>query len=88
MFNITQRYQFQFTNVHNLFKKVIRTEDRGLLTYLLENVDFMFSLLHVYLYNLYNCNQNITGKCICNQLDGDDDDDDDDVMYYVVSIFA
>jgi hypothetical protein len=48
MFNITQRYQFQFTNVHNLFKKVIRTEDRGLLTYLLENVDFMFSLLHVY----------------------------------------
>ena len=36
------------------FLKVIRTEDRGLVTYLLENVDFMFSLLHVYLYNLYN----------------------------------
>lgn len=40
-----------------LKKKVIRTEDRGLLTYLLENVDFMFSLLHVYLYNLYNCHK-------------------------------
>ena len=35
-------------------KKVIRTED---LTCLLENVDFMFSLLHVYLYNLYNCHK-------------------------------
>ena len=34
-------------------KKVIRTEDRGLLTYLLENVDFIFSLLHVYLYNCH-----------------------------------
>ena len=39
------------------FLKVIRTEDRGLVTYLLENVDFMFSLLHVYLYNLYNCHK-------------------------------
>ena len=40
-----------------LKKKVIRTEDRGLLTYLLENVDFMFSLLHVYVYNLHNCHK-------------------------------
>ena len=40
-----------------VFKEVIRTEDRGLLTCLLENVDFMFSLLHVYLYNLYNCHK-------------------------------
>ena len=37
-------------------KKVIRTEDRGLLTCLLENVDFMFSLLHVYLYNFIPVN--------------------------------
>jgi hypothetical protein len=29
----------------------------GYLIYLLENVDFMFSLLHVYLYNLYNCHK-------------------------------
>ena len=32
-------------------------ELRGLLTCLLENVDFMFSLLHVYLYNLHNCHK-------------------------------
>ena len=29
----------------------------GYLIYLLENVDSMFSLLHVYLYNLYNCHK-------------------------------
>ena len=41
-------------------QKVIRTEDRGLIRdrpCLLENVDFMFSLLHVYLCNLYNCHK-------------------------------
>jgi hypothetical protein len=47
----------QVSKLGSFFKKVIRTEDRGLLTYLLENVDFMFSLLHVYLYNLYNCHK-------------------------------
>jgi hypothetical protein len=47
----------QVSKLGSFFKKVIRTEDRGLLTYLLENGDFMFSLLHVYLYNLYNCHK-------------------------------
>ena len=32
----------------------LRTGD---LTCLIENVDFIFSLLHVYLYNLYNCHK-------------------------------
>jgi hypothetical protein len=41
----------------SFFKKVIRTEDRRLLTCLLENVDVMFSLLHVYLCNLHNCHK-------------------------------
>jgi hypothetical protein len=34
-------------------KTVIRTEDSGLLTYLLENADFMCSLLHVYCVEFY-----------------------------------
>ena len=46
----------QVNTLGSFLKKVIRTEDRGL-TCLLENVDFMFSLLHVYLYNLYNCHK-------------------------------
>ena len=41
----------------SFLKKVVRTEDMGYLIYLLENVDSMFSLLHVYLYNLYNCHK-------------------------------
>jgi hypothetical protein len=47
----------QVNKLSSFFNKVIRTEYRGLLTCLLENVDFMFSLLHVYLYNLYNCHK-------------------------------
>ena len=47
----------QVDKLGSFLKEVIRNEDRGLLTCLLENVDFMFSLLHVYLYNLYNCNK-------------------------------
>jgi hypothetical protein len=41
--------------MHTYLKSLLN--DRGLLTCLLENVDFMFSLLHVYLYNLYNCHK-------------------------------
>jgi hypothetical protein len=36
----------QVNKLGSFLKKVIRNEDRGLLTYLLENADFMFSLLH------------------------------------------
>ena len=45
----------QVNKLGSFLKKVIRNEDRGLLTYLLENADFMFSLLHVYCIIVTNC---------------------------------
>jgi len=55
MYNV-QDYSILYNNTGFLFKKkVIRTEDRGLLTYLLENADCMCSLLHVYCIIVTNC---------------------------------
>jgi len=45
----------QVNKLGSFLEKVIRNEDRGLPTYLLENADFMFSLLHVYCIIVTNC---------------------------------
>jgi hypothetical protein len=55
--NVSRHLYTYSVSINVALSKYLNVSPFLLIGCVLENVDFMFSLLHVYLYNLYNCHK-------------------------------